>query len=62
MDNTIQKPFLTLKEAAEFLSVKDTTMYQIVKEKRIPFSKPGGKNIYFFKEDLMKYIEDSKVN
>lgn len=47
--------FLSLKQAAEFLSIAPQTVYQNVK--RIPHSKRFGK-LFFRQSDLIAYLEE----
>lgn len=59
-----QKTFLTLPEAADYLSVSKSTVYQMTHRKTIPFYKPnggqGGK-VYFRVEDLDNYICSGRI-
>jgi excisionase family DNA binding protein len=45
-----------LGEAAAYLHVSKDQVYQLTSGGRITFSKPGGKRIYFRKEDLDAYL------
>lgn len=51
--------FLSLKEAADFLSIAPQTMYQNVK--RIPHHKRFGK-LYFKRSELVAYLEAGTKN
>ncbi|WP_418508930.1 helix-turn-helix domain-containing protein [Corallibacter sp.] len=44
------------EEACEFLNISKSTMYKLTSSKSIPFSKPGGKNMYFLKSELEKFL------
>jgi excisionase family DNA binding protein len=46
---------LTLEEAAVFLRVAKPTLYGMVHDQKISYSK-GGKRLYFRKDDLVKYL------
>lgn len=50
---------ISLEEAAEFLNLKKSTIYQMTSKKSIPFSKKG-KHLYFFKSDLLDWLSRSK--
>ena len=50
------RPFLTVKEAAEFLGLAIQTIYQKSHNREIPHYKPNNKNIYFKKSDLIDYV------
>lgn len=56
--NYDDKP-LTLEEASAFLRKPKSTIYQLTSTRQIPFSKMG-KQLLFFKKDLLKWIEDGK--
>jgi len=52
----INKPFLTLKEAADYIGVSKATMYGYTHRKQIPHSKPGGNIVYFSKLEIDDWI------
>lgn len=60
--NKIIDEFLTLEEAANFLSISNSALYKKTSNKEIPYYVPGGKKIYFKKADLENWILKSKVN
>ncbi len=47
---------LNINEAAEYLKVSQSNLYRLTSHKLIPFYKPAGKLIYFFKSELDKWI------
>ena len=55
------KEFLTLKEAAIYLSLSKSALYKKTSNKEILYYVPGGKVIYFLKENLDQWILNSKV-
>jgi excisionase family DNA binding protein len=57
MDN---KP-LTLEEACEYLSMSKQTLYLLTSKKELRFFKPGGKKLYFRKEDLDEYVNRGMI-
>lgn len=52
---------LNVREAAAFLKLKITTLYEKTSRKIIPHFKKGNK-LYFNKEDLEEWIKSGKVN
>ena len=50
------KVFLTLNEAANYLSIAKSTLYKLTASRMIPFSKPNGKKIYFSKIQLQEWV------
>lgn len=50
-----EKP-LTLSEAAAYLDISKSQLYKITAKNQIKFYKPGGKKIYFKKNDLNNYL------
>lgn len=51
---------MDMKEASEFLRKCPATLYGMTSEKSIPFHKRGNK-VYFFKDELVKWIENGHV-
>ena len=47
---------IRIREAARYLGVSTSTLYKLTASRKIFFHKPGGKLIYFKKEDLDEYI------
>lgn len=58
---TGQKNVLTFSEACRFTGISKTYMYKLTSQNRIPFSKPHGKNIYFNREELEKWLLKNPV-
>lgn len=56
--NYDDKP-LNIEEAAAFTKKPKSTIYQLTSTRQIPFSKMG-KQLLFFKKDLLAWIEDGK--
>lgn len=56
--NYDDKP-LNIEEAAAFIRKPKSTIYQLTSTRQIPFSKMG-KQLLFFKKDLLKWIEEGK--
>jgi excisionase family DNA binding protein len=46
---------LSLKEAAEYLGISRSYLYKLTSQERIAHSKPGGKKVYFDKEELDRW-------
>ena len=51
---------LTMQEAADFLKLKLTTMYEKTSRRQIPHSKKGNK-LYFSRVELEEWIKKGKV-
>ena len=51
---------LDVKQAAEFLRLKITTLYEKTSEKTIPHFKKG-KKLYFKRDELQAWVLDGKV-
>jgi excisionase family DNA binding protein len=49
------KEILTVNEAAEFLNLETSYLYQLTSKRLIPFYRPGRK-LYFKKSDLVDWI------
>ncbi len=61
MDLSVNKKYLTLSEAANYLRVSQRNLRNMVKNNKIPFYKPEGK-ILFKISELDKFIENNKVD
>jgi excisionase family DNA binding protein len=55
MTETVQKP-LNLKEAAAFLGLKPSYIYNLVHYGKLTAYKPGGKVLFFKQEDLERFV------
>lgn len=55
----MDKKYLSVSEACEFLGIKRTKLYLLKKEGRIPFIKID-KTLVFDKDDLVKFMESLK--
>ena len=51
--------YLDADQAAEFIKMKKSTIYQLVHKRKIPHNKTG-KNLLFNKAELVRWIENSK--
>lgn len=52
------KPLYTIKEAAAFLGVKRSYLYELVRANKIPYTRSkGGKLVYIRREDLIRWAE-----
>ena len=56
-----QKPYLSIEEAASYLDISKSCLYKKTSNREIPFFNPGGKKIYFKREDLNQWIESAYV-
>jgi excisionase family DNA binding protein len=55
------KGFLSPKELAVYLSISIPTIYRLIEKRQLPFNKIGG-SLRFKKEDVDKYLEESRIN
>ena len=60
--HTFFKEFLTLNKASEYLDLSKSALYKMTSKKEIPFYNPGGKKIYFKKEELNNWITSARVD
>jgi prophage regulatory protein len=54
-DAAQSKPY-GVSEAAEYLGVSKAYLYKLIGQAELPFSKPGGKLVYFKKSDLDAWV------
>lgn len=52
--------FLSVVEAAKFLKVKESTIYQWVHERKIPFRKHGAR-VVLVRDELLSWSESQAV-
>lgn len=57
----MQKNYLILPEAAEYLGMSPAYLYKLVQFRRIPYYKPNGKKLYFQVEELDAWISANRV-
>lgn len=50
--NILEKDTLDVKEACRYLNISDSFIYKLTSTKKLPYSKPNGKKIWFRKSDL----------
>ena len=55
-----KKRFLDVKEASEYLGLAESTLYGMVSERRIPFTKMG-RRLKFDRDKLDRWIRDHSV-
>ncbi len=51
-----QTDLLNLNQAAQYLSISHSQLYKYTSQRKIPFHKPAGKYLYFFKRELDEWI------
>jgi excisionase family DNA binding protein len=51
-----QTDLLNLNQAAQYLSISHSQLYKYTSQRKIPFHKPAGKYLYFFKHELDEWI------
>ena len=59
LEDTSSSNPMTIEEVAAFLNLKKPTIYRMVSERTIPFSKPG-KRLYFYKDELEQWIRENR--
>ncbi len=53
--------FYSLEEACSYLKISKPSMYKLTSKKEITYYTPGGKKIYFQKQDLDAWILAGRV-
>lgn len=53
--------FFDIDEAAQYLGLKKSSVYNLVYKNKIPFYKPSGKKLYFLKSELDQWITGSRI-
>lgn len=57
----LDKEMLTVQEACTYCGITRGTMYNLTSQGRIPYSRPGGKKIYFRRKDLDEWLKQGHV-
>lgn len=59
LNNMLAKPWLTIDEAAAYLSISKSLLYKLnLSSNPIPFSKPTEGRIYYKRKDLDSWLEN----
>ena len=58
----LTKEVFTLQEFCRYAGFSKDEGYKITKERRINFSRPGGKKIYILRQDAIAYLLQNPVN
>lgn len=56
-----QKEVLTLDEAAQYIGMTTSALYKLTSSRKIPFSKPNGKNCFFRRIELEEWLMSNPV-
>ena len=56
------KKLFTFKEACDHLDYSPSFLYKLTRKKMIPSHKPMGKKIFFFKNEIEKWIAENENN
>ncbi|WP_341224802.1 helix-turn-helix domain-containing protein [uncultured Arcticibacterium sp.] len=59
--NISQKEVLNFNEATQYLGISDSHLYKLTSGNKIPFYKPGGKIIYFQREELNNWLLSNRI-
>ena len=54
-----QNDLLNFNQAAGYLSISHSHLYKMTSQRKIPFHKPSGKYLYFFKYELDAWIHQN---
>ncbi|MHB9004939.1 MAG: helix-turn-helix domain-containing protein [Coriobacteriia bacterium] len=47
-------------QTAQYLSISHSHLYKLTSQRKIPFHKPSGKYLYFFKDELDLWITNNE--
>ena len=51
-----ESKLLNATETAKYLSISNSHLYKLTSQRKIPFHKPSGKYLYFYKHELDEWI------
>ena len=60
LSETTDKP-MPFQEASEYLNISKSYLYKLTSKQRIPFYRPGGKKIYFKRNELEAWLLKNRV-
>ncbi len=60
-ENDLTTDYLSVEQAAYFLSVSKNTIYYLVKNSQVPYSRLGQRKLMFSKKDLIQLFESRKL-
>ena len=56
MNDVSTKKWLSIDEAADYLELSKSRIYELTSNRKINFYQPGGKRIFFREEDLDAWV------
>jgi len=56
-----KKEILSLKEVADYMGVSPSTIYKLTSARKIPYFKPGGKLVYFNRDEILTWLQSNPV-
>lgn len=60
LSRSFKRP-LNFDEGCEYTGIKPSYMYKLTSRREIPHSKPGGKQIFFDREELDQWLLSNRV-
>ena len=57
----MEKQIFTVQNGAEYYGVSKSLIYKLAHYKKVPYSKPNRKTIFFLKEDLDNYFLGNRI-
>lgn len=60
-DNYYQKDFLSVNETCNYLSLKRSTIYSLMRKGEIPYYKPTGRRTLFYRKELEKWVLSTRI-
>lgn len=56
-----RKEMLTFDETVRYMGISKSYLYRLTRERRIPYSKPAGKMIFFRRDELEAWLQQNRV-
>ena len=54
--DTTERKWLNLADSCEYLGLSKSRIYELTSKRKIKFFQPGGKRMFFIKEDLDSWV------
>lgn len=61
VNETNYKIIMNLDEVSEYTGLSKSTLYKLIHYRKISYSKPNGKLVYFHKEDVDRFLTQNRV-
>ena len=58
----LQKEIFSLQQFCKYADISEEYGYKLIRERKLNFSRPGGKKIYVNRQDAIAYLQQNPVH